>query len=119
MTRTLAALGLLLGGLTAGCAFRELEPLPLRLELSVDRTAAVVGQDFVFTIDAQGNNLLGITVNYGDGATSQFEAFGSRTYTRTDRHSYDVPGVYIVRATVEEASSGTASQEVTVEVTLP
>lgn len=93
---------------TVGCGPSALEPLELSLALEADPTTVTVGQEVTFVMDVQGTQLLGLRISYGDGEDS-FDFLGiagARTARWTNKHTYEEPGTFVVRAQVEEASGG-------------
>jgi hypothetical protein len=102
--------------LAAACGDGSLEPLPLDITLEANRTAAAPGQTIAFVVNAQGGNLVGIEIDYGDGVTGQRAASGARTARITFEHTYAVAGVYEVRATVTDAVAGTKDAVIEVRV---
>lgn len=114
VSRRLAVWGLLLASLS--CGESGLEPLPLQVTLEASRTTATVGQIISFVVTAQGGNLLGVTLDYGNNTADQRSMGGARTARVTFEHSYGAAGSYTVRATVIDVEAGAADAEVSVLV---
>ncbi|HJU75777.1 MAG TPA: hypothetical protein VJ717_18680 [Gemmatimonadaceae bacterium] len=104
---------LLLAGLIA-CEGSTLEPMPLEVSVEASRATAAPGDTVIFVVNAQGGNLLGIEINYGDDVTEPFATAGARTARVTFRHAYSARATYLVRATVFDAAAG--QKEATAEV---
>lgn len=118
MRRTLfgSVLGsVLLVGLAA-CGDGSLDPLPLQISIQASRTTAALGDAIDFVVTAQGGDLLGVTIDYGDSNTDLFGTGGARTARITFRHAYSAPGTYQVRATVTDALAGQMEAGVEVRV---
>jgi hypothetical protein len=114
-TRRTLLRSLLLAGLLA-CGDAALEPLPLDVTVEASRATAAPGQSIEFVVNAQGGDLLGLHMDYGDGSAEQFGTGGARTARVTFRHAYSAVGVYQVRATVTDAVAGTKAASVEVRV---
>jgi hypothetical protein len=96
---------LLLVGLVA-CGDASLDPLPLEISIQASRATAAPGVPISFVVTAQGGDLLGVEIDYGDDTTDQYGAGGARTARVTFSHAFAAAGVYQVRATVTDAVAG-------------
>ena len=114
MRRTLFLLGLLLGA--SACHTPSIEPLPFQLQLNVSRTATAPGDTVVVVVDAQGPLLIGVSVDYGDANSDQFNVGGARTAHVTFHHAYTSAGTFSLKATVTDASAGEKSASVDMSV---
>jgi hypothetical protein len=103
---------LLLG--LAACGRSSLDPLPLDIIVQASPATAAAGDTINFVVSAQGGNLLGLEMDFGDSKGDQFATSGARTARVTFRHAYVAQGVYQVRATVTDAVAG--QKDATVEV---
>lgn len=112
MSRSLAG-AFLLAGIFA-CSGSTLEPLPLEVSIVASRTTAAPGDTIAFVVSAQGGQLLGLEVNYGDNSNDLFGTGGARTATVTFKHAYLLRGTYLVRSVVTDAIAG--PKDATVEV---
>jgi hypothetical protein len=112
MPRTLLCALLALG--VAVCSGSTLEPLPLDVSIQASRATAAPGDTIAFVVDAQGGQLLGVELSYGDDSTDQFGTGGARTARVTFKHAYLLRGTYLVRAVVTDALAG--QKEATAEV---
>lgn len=112
MPRILVLALLALG--VAACSGSPLEPLPLDVSIQASGATAAVGDTVTFVVSAQGGQLIGLEVNYGDDSSEQFGTGGARTARVTFKHAYLVRGTYMVRAVVTDALVG--QKEATVEV---
>jgi plastocyanin len=102
-----------LAGVVA-CSPSQLEPLPLEVTVAASRTTAAPGDTIAFIVTAQGGNLFGLEINFGDGGTDQFGTGGARTARHTFRHAYLQRGTYLVQVRATDALAG--PKEATVEV---
>lgn len=93
-----------------------LEPLPLETTIQASRAVVVIGDTIDFLVTAQGGQLVGIEIVYGDVARDLFVTNGARTASVTFRHAFTTPGVYQVRATTTDALAGTKDASVDVRV---
>lgn len=100
---------LLLGVLLGGCRPYMAEPLTLNVTIQADRSVAAPGDSIQFDIRAQGGNLLGIEVSWGDGETLQIPALGAQTARSLRRHAFRERGVYDVTAVVTDGAAGSKS----------
>jgi hypothetical protein len=104
MWRTVLSSLLLIG--LAACGDGSLKPLPLDISVQASRTTAAPGTAIDFVVNAQGEVLVGVTIDYGDTVVEAFGTSGARTARITFTHAYSTPGTYQVRATVTDAIAG-------------
>lgn len=91
---------------------------PLPLDISIEKPVTITTADSAsFVFNAQGNSLIGIEADFGDGRVAAFPTAGARTATVTLRHRYSASGTYDVTATVTDAVLGTKTAAV--QVTVP
>jgi hypothetical protein len=91
------------------------EPLPL--DITIQPPGSITTADSAsFLVSAQGNSLIGIETEFGDGVTRTFPTSGARTATTTFRHRYTQRGTYEVTATVSDAVLGQKVATVRVNV---
>lgn len=102
--------------LAVSCGDATLDPLPLEITLTATPTTAQTGQTVNFTVNAQGGELFGVEIDYGDGTTSSHPAYGARTARIVTSHVYTSAGTYAVDAVITDALAGdrTASVQITV-----
>ena len=100
----------------AACGPESLAPLPFQVSISATPSTPARGASVTFVVTAQGGNLLGVEIAYGDGATETFGTSGARTATVTFHHAFLAAGAYPVEATVTDASAGVKTASVTVTV---
>jgi plastocyanin len=86
------------------------ETLPLDVHVDLSRTSASPGDTVSAVTTAQGATLLGITIDFGDGAGDSYGTSGARTAKVTFKHAYKAPGTYTVSAV---ATDGVAGQKTT------
>ena len=118
MRRTLLRAGLvalLLVDLVV-CGDASLDPLPLQISIQPSRVTAAPGDPVSFVVTAQGGDLLGVEVDYGDNTTDQYGASGARTARVTFSHAFSTVGVYQVRATVTDAVAGSRDAGVEIRI---
>jgi hypothetical protein len=106
---------LLLIGLTA-CVDVSLAPLPLQITIQASPVTAAPAARVNFVVTAQGGELLGVDVDYGDDTTDQYGAGGARTARITFSHAFSAAGVYQVRATVTDAVAGSRDAGVEIRI---
>jgi hypothetical protein len=99
-----------------GCAGSPLEPKPFEMSLEATPQAAAPGDTVVFIVRAQGGNLLGVEIQYGDNSGDLFGTGGATTARVTFRHAYAQRGTYQVRAAVTDATSGVKEANLEVRV---
>ena len=99
-----------------GCGDGSLDPLPLDITMEANRATTGPGQPVEFVVTARGGNIVGLEIDYGDGAIDQRGASGARTARVTFEHSYVAVGTYQVRATVFDAVAGSKDANVDVRV---
>jgi PKD repeat protein len=117
-TRGMRTNRLLLGVLAAGvllaaCADSTAPP-PFAITATVDKASTTVGDSVNFVIKAQGNVLVRLGVDFGDGTGFERDLFGATTMTANQRHAFAAPGNYTVTAAVFAASG--ESRETTLGV---
>ena len=105
MRRALIYVGLIAA--VAACSVEMLQPLPISITMTVDRSTVAVGDSVTFNIDAQGGNLRGVDIDYGDGRTESIPTVGARTAGIRRRHAYSAAGQYTTTATVADFDQGT------------
>jgi PKD repeat protein len=101
------------GVLLAACADSTAPP-PFGLTATVDKASTTVGDSVNFVIKAQGNILVRLGVDFGDGTGFERDLFGATTMTSNQRHAYAAPGNYTMTAAVFAASG--ESRETTLGV---
>ncbi len=89
---------------------------PLRLTLTVDQPTVDLGRSHVFRLEAQGQQLLGLILEYGDGHSDSIPTAGAQTASHAQAHIFEEPGTYLVRARAEDGSGQVARDSVTVTV---
>lgn len=112
----LARLGIILVVGLGACRQTIEPPVDLIITLEANKTTAVRGDSVTFVVNATGNNLFGVAIDYGDSVADQYASSGALTARVTFRHAYSVAGSFTVRATVTDAIMG--EKEATVSVTV-
>lgn len=93
---------------------------PLSITLTVDPSVGTAAVDtFTFQYQAEGTDLLGVVLEFGDGQVDSLSALGAVTAGATRLHVYEDPGTYSAIASVIEAVGATLADTVSVEVQLP
>lgn len=106
---------LCLFALAAGCITDDEIGSPLSVELIGPETG-LVGDQLSVLYDVTGRRLSGIVFSWGDGATDSLATAGAQSASGSMQHTYEMPGLFTVRARVEDAVEGVASAEVTINV---
>ena len=106
--------GMLTAGLLLGSCADSTAPPAFAITATVDRAATTVGDSVNFVIKAQGNVLVRLGVDFGDGTGFERDLGGATTMTSNQRHAYAAPGNYTVTAAVFVASG--ESRETTLGV---
>ena len=100
----------------AACGDGTLDPLPLSVTIEASRGTAPVGEPVDFVVSAQGGTLIGLEIDYADGASDRRAPGGARTAPLPFRHAYTAAGTYRVRVTVIDAVAGTKDASVEVRI---
>jgi hypothetical protein len=93
----------------SGCGIDAAEPLPLDITIAADKLTTAPADSITFEIRAQGGNLLGISVEWGDGTSYVLPTGGARTAQSRVRHAYEDSGVYQVSAAADDATGSRKS----------
>jgi hypothetical protein len=102
--------------LAAACADTTAPPT-FAISAIVDRASALVGDSVTFTIHAQGNLLVTLGVNFGDGSEAYSRDLGGATLVTANlRHAFPSVGQYTVSATVFAANGDSRQATVGVQV---
>jgi hypothetical protein len=114
------ALLLLVGLFGTGCLEQGFVSVggPLSLSLSVDQAEVSEGTAHVFRVEARGQQLLGLILDYGDGQVDSVATAGAQSATHVEVHQFGAPGTYRVRARVEDLRGLSASDSLDVRVRL-
>ncbi len=93
---------------------------PLDLVLTASHTSAAVGTEIEFSYDVHGSFLNGVILDFGDGtALDSVPTNGAQSAKGRRLHTYDAPGQYQVTGIVEDATQGTLSRQLAIEITPP
>jgi plastocyanin len=114
MPRTLLV-ALLLVGLT-GCGQSTLEASPLEVAITASRTAAAPGDTISFVVNATGENLVGLALQYGDMGTDLYATSGARTARVTFKHAFAAKGAFTVTVTATDAVAGQKDASIEIRV---
>ena len=99
----------------AACITDDEIGTPLSVELIGPETG-LVGDQLSVLYNVSGRSLTGIIFTWGDGAVDSLGTVGAQTASGSMQHVYEMPGLFTVRARVEDAVEGVASAEVTINV---
>jgi hypothetical protein len=100
----------------AACADASITPLPLQISVQASKTTVAAGESIDLIVTAQGGNLFGVEVDYGDTSLDQYGTSGARTAQVTFRHAFTTRGTYDVKATVTDAVAG--QKQTTIRITV-
>ena len=114
--RTTATLLAALALSAAACTESTLEPLPLEISVAASRTTAAPGDTIVFVATVQGNSLLGLNVDYGDGGLDAYGTAGARTGKVSFRHAYAARGTFTTKISVTDGVAGVKDASVQIRV---
>ena len=92
--------------LSAGCRQTTEPPVSLVATLESSRSTAARGDTVTFVVNATGNNLVGVVIDFGDQAGDQFSTGGAHTARVTFKHAYQAAGSFTVSAVVTDAIVG-------------
>jgi hypothetical protein len=106
----------LLIAVLVSCGDAALEPLPFQVGLDASRVVSVPGDTILFGVTAQGGNLFGVEMDYGDGVVEPYGTAGARTARVTFRHAFKLKGTYTVSVTATDATAGQKKAGVEVRV---
>lgn len=84
------------------------------MSLEANTTVVPRGDTVTFTVNAAGNNLFGVIIDFGDDAMDQYATGGALSAHVTFKHAYSAAGSFTVRATVTDAIAG--QKEATVSI---
>jgi PKD repeat protein len=110
-----AAFGIAFLAVAVACSDTT-EPRSFAVSATVDRPSVVVGDSVNFVIQAQGNALALLAVEFGDSTGFNRDLFGATTMTANQKHAYSAPGNYTMTAVVTAASG--EMKQTTVGVTV-
>lgn len=88
----------------------------ISVTLESSHVTATTGDTVTFVVRANGNNLVGVVIDFGDSVSDQYAMGGALTARVTFKHAFVATGNYLVRAVVTDAISG--DKEVSVAVTV-
>jgi hypothetical protein len=102
--------------LLGACGGAIVEPLPLALSVTSSPASPAVGDSVTFVANAQGNGVIAMDVDYGDGGVESVQVPFARTVRNTFKHAYAAPGSYTAAFSVVQADSATKFATVTVQI---
>lgn len=114
MQRTL--LGALLVAALAGCGRSTLEAAPLEVAITASRTTAAPGDTIAFVVNASGENLVGLLMDFGDMGTDLYATSGARTARVTFKHAFMAKGAFIVTVSATDAVAGQKDASIEIRV---
>lgn len=92
--------------LTGSCRQTTEPPVSLVVTLEASRSTATRGDTVTFTVNAAGNNLVGVVMDFGDQTGDLYATGGALTARVTFKHVYQATGTYAVSAIVTDAIAG-------------
>ena len=98
------------------CGSSDLQPLPLNVTLTADKTTAAVGDSIGFIVEGQGGSLFGFEVIFGDNTTTLIDARGARTVRATFKHAYKASGSYVVSVTLTDVQG---TKDASLQIAVP
>lgn len=113
--KCLAIAGLVL--VLGGCRQTTEPAVPVLVTVESSKATAVLGDTISFTVNATGNNLIGIVVDFGDQATDQYATGGARTARVTFKHAFQTSGNFTVNVVVTDAIAGDKEASTAVVIT--
>jgi len=102
--------------LLCGCANSTVEPLALSISVTATPTSAAIGDTVTFIASMQGNNLIAVVGDYGDGTTDGFDIPFGRTARNTFKHVYHTAGTFTATFTAAQADSSARSATAAVQI---
>ena len=100
----------------AACSTATVENPPFTVGIDASRVTAGPGDSISFVVTAQGSNLVGLQVDYGDTIVDQYQTGGARTARVTFRHAYAARGTYTTVVTATDATAGQKQASVEIHV---
>ena len=110
----LALVGISVAILAIGCRQSTAPVVDVTMSLQANTTVVQRGDTVTFTVNATGNNLFGVVMEYGDDGTDQFATGGALNARVTFKHAYSAAGTFTARAIVTDAIIG--EKEATVAI---
>ena len=99
-----------------GCGRSTLETAPLDVAITASRTAAAPGDTISFVVNATGENLVGLLMDFGDMGTDLYATSGARTARVTFKHAFTAKGAFTVTVTATDAVSGQRDASIEIRV---
>jgi len=100
----------------SACSPATLDVIPLQISVEASSASAAVGDTVTFVATVQGNSLLGLDADFGDGGTDRYGTSGARTGRVTFRHPFLARGAYTVRIMVTDGDASTKAASIGVQV---
>jgi PKD repeat protein len=102
--------------MTSACGPATLEVLPLQISVEAAPASATVGDTVYFIASVQGNSLVGLNADFGDGGGDSYGTSGARTGRVTFRHAFATRGTYTVQITVTDGNAAQKAASVDVHI---
>ena len=102
----LLPVGLLLVACVGACRQTTAPAVPLLVTVESSPLTPLVGDTVSFIVQATGNNLVGVVIDYGDSISDQYAMGGALTARVTFKHVFGTRGTYMVLAVVTDAIAG-------------
>ena len=78
----------------------------ITVSLAANPLSAHPGDTVTFVVNATGNTLVGVAIEYGDSNSDLYSTGGALTARVTFKHAYNATGTFEVRAVVTDAFAG-------------
>lgn len=88
---------------------------PLSVEL-IGPDTGLIDERLSVLYNVSGRRLNGVIFTWGDGTVDSLATAGAQTASGAREHTYRTPGLFTVRARVEDAVEGVASAEVMINI---
>lgn len=92
--------------LTGSCRQTTEPPVSLVVTLESSRSTAARGDTVTFTVNATGNTLIGVVMDFGDQTGDLYAMGGARTARVAFKHVFQATGTFTVSAVVTDAIAG-------------
>jgi PKD domain-containing protein len=101
---------------TGSCRQTTEPPVSLVVTLESSRSTAARGDTITFTVNATGNNLVGVVIDFGDQTGDLYATGGALTARVNFKHVFQATGSFTVNAVVTDAIAGEKEAATTVVI---
>lgn len=99
-----------------GCGQSTAPAEPLVVTVQASAATISVGDTLSVVVNATGNNLVGVFIEYGDAEADQYAMSGATSARVTFKHAFETAGTFTIRAVVTDAIAGDKEATVAVAV---